>query len=207
MSFLSNGSYNTQDFTPVTNGVNFPVGIYTYHRRFRSRNHVVSLLNFVANGFFHQQFKGGISSRFIIAHIYFVNCVLGSTNWKPLIMPFAKNASSSSSSPASSCSHSFVLSGELRSASKFCVAGLICCCNEDCATWTKPEWLRPQAFRPDAAIAYVLVCTIVNASAPWIVKIAANRTPVTSEGYELGTRVWCVVRRPESREGFGSNGF
>ena len=42
-----------------------------YHRRFRNGNNVVSLLNFVANSFFHQQFNGGISSGFIIAHIYF----------------------------------------------------------------------------------------------------------------------------------------
>ena len=42
-----------------------------FHRRFCSRNNAVALLNLVANGFSHQQFKGGISSRFIIAHIYF----------------------------------------------------------------------------------------------------------------------------------------
>ena len=30
MLFLPNGSYNTQDSTPVTNGVNFLVGIYIY---------------------------------------------------------------------------------------------------------------------------------------------------------------------------------
>ena len=34
-------------------------------------------------------------------------------------------------------------------------------------------------------IEYVFVSTIVNASAPWTVKVAANSTPVTSEGYEL----------------------
>ena len=118
-----------------------------YHRMFRGRNNEVTLLNFIVNGFFHQQFNGGISSRCIIAHMYFGELCVGVHQLKAVNNASAKNASSSS--PASSCSQSFMLSGEFRKASQFCVAGLVCCCSADCATWTKPEWLRPQAFPPD----------------------------------------------------------
>lgn len=107
-----------------------------YHRRFCSRNNVVALLNFFAKCFSTNSLKVGLVADLQLRIFTSMNCVLGSTNWKLLIMPSAKNASSSS--PASSCSHRFVLSGEFGSTSQFCVADLVCCCNEDCATWTKP---------------------------------------------------------------------
>ena len=58
-----------------------------------------------------------------------------------------------------------------------------------------------------AAIAYVFVCTIVNASAPWIVKIAANSTPVTSKGYEWGPGLGVWLEDLKVGEGLVEIGF